>query len=90
MNLTKHAEQRALQRGIPQFVVDCLLEYGEVEFHNGCEIRRMTKKAEKRLRGYMGRLAGDVSKVLRDVYVVTSADTVLTVARQTRHLKRDR
>lgn len=90
MRFTEHARARALQRGVSQFAVDCLLEFGEVEYHEGREIYRMSKKAEKRLNSYMGGLSSGITKSVKDIFVVTTGDQIVTVCRKTRHLKRDR
>jgi hypothetical protein len=90
MNISYHAEKRISERGIPAFAIDCLLEFGEVEYHQGCEIHRMSKRAEKRMKRYMGQLSGEATKLLKHVYIVTAGEQIVTVARQTKHLKRDR
>jgi hypothetical protein len=90
MRFTAHAQTRLEQRGISSFAVDCVLEFGDVEYNRGCEVYRMSRKAEKRLHSYMGGLSSEVSKSIKNIYVVIEGDDVLTVCRKNRHLKRDR
>jgi len=90
MNYSNHAIERLQERGIPQFAIDCVLEFGEVEYHEGREIHRMSKRSERKLKAYMGPLSAQAARLSRCVYVVTAGDQVVTVARQTKHLKRDR
>ena len=90
MNISNHAEKRMSERGIPPFAIDCLLEFGEIEFHKGREIYRMSKRAERHLKSYMGELSGEAKKLLKGLYIVTAGEDIVTVARQTGHLKRDR
>ncbi len=90
MKFTEHAQQRINQRGISPFVVDLIMEFGDVEYHQGKEIFRISRKAERRLNAYLGGMAGDVKRSLKDIYVVAADDHVVTVARQTRHMKRER
>ena len=61
--MTQHAEARKVGRGIPQFAIDCLLEFGEVEFHRGCEIHRLSKKGEKKMRSYMGVFSSEAKRL---------------------------
>ncbi len=90
MKFSEHAQQRINQRGISPFVVDLIMEFGDVEYHQGKEIFRISRKAERRLDAYLGAMAGDVKRSLKDIYIVAADDRVVTVARQTRHMKRER
>lgn len=87
MNFSKHAIERSTQRCIPEVIIDAVLKFGDVEFHNGSEIYQITKKGEGEARHYLGNL---YSSGLKEVYVVVNANTVVTVARQTVHHKRQR
>jgi hypothetical protein len=87
MNLSKHATERSLSRGIPEVMIDVILKFGGVEHHKGSEIYKITKKGEREARHYLGNL---YSNELKEIYVVVKADTVVTVARQTVHHKRQR
>lgn len=90
MEFTKHATARVLQRGISEFVIDCLIEFGEIEYHRGCEIYRMSKKAERRIATYMGGLSDEVLKVVKNIYVVARGELIITVGRKNCHHRRNR
>lgn len=90
MRLTEHAKQRQVQRGIPQFAVDLLLEFGEIEYHRGRTIYHITKNSEKELKKYLGKFGADILKLVREIFGVTEGEYLITVARKNRHHKRNR
>ena len=91
MYLSRHAEQRMQQRGIPRQAVDVVLAYGRVshDHHGGCVVW-LDKRARARLCREAGR------RVLRrldkhlNAYAVTDPDdgTVLTVGHRYRRIRR--
>lgn len=90
MNYTRHAAQRMTERSIPPAMIDLLMEFGEPEHHKGCVVYRISRKGEKRMSHYYGRVADALIKEVRSYYVVADGDTVVTASRSTRHLKRER
>lgn len=90
MNMTLHAETRMSQRGIPQGAVDLVLAFGDAEHHKGREIFRLTRKGEKRLKRYYGKVAQALIEMVRPCYVVVDGNDVITVARRNRNFKRNR
>jgi hypothetical protein len=81
MNMTKHAQIRQQQRGIPPIVIDLLIEYG-TEASAGSQATKyyFDKAARKRLNSYVGRLTSLFSEYL-DYYAVVGADgAVITAA----------
>jgi hypothetical protein len=90
MNLSNHASERCHQRGIPPVAIDVVLDFGAVEFHRGREIFSLDKKGLRKAKHYLGKLNESYLAVLKDIYVVVSGETVVTVSRKTGHLKRNR
>ena len=81
MRQTNHAQIRQQQRGIPQVVIDWLLEIGSTEHtHDGAEILYFDKAARKRLSRYLGGgpLFSRAEEYL-DTYAVVSSGTVITL-----------
>lgn len=76
--MTKHASVRKQQRGIPESVLDCLMEFGKASHDNrGGEVFYFDKRAKQRCQAVMGkemyrRLDGHF-----DVYAVRSLDGAL-------------
>ena len=76
--MTKHASVRKQQRGIPESVLDCLLEFGKASHdRRGGEVLYFDKRAKQRCLTVMGkemyrRLDGHF-----DVYAVRSLDGAL-------------
>ena len=79
--MIKHALIRQQQRGIPQIVIDLLIEYG-AQAHAGARVTThyFDKAARKRLHTYVGCLSGLFEEYL-DYYAVVADDgSVITVA----------
>jgi hypothetical protein len=90
MNLTNLAQTRQQQRGIPQVVVDWLLELGATEHtHDGAEILYFDKAARKRLNHYLGGgpLFSRAEEYL-DTYAVISRGKVITVGHRYNRINR--
>ena len=94
VRMTRHADRRAQQRGVPPVVIDWLIAYGEAAFDGrGGVVRYFDRQAIRRLERDVGRaLLRRMSEFLRCYVVETSSDgTVITVgkrhprARVTRH-----
>ncbi|MCP3127662.1 hypothetical protein [Shewanella sp. KJ2020] len=91
MNTSAHAIQRMGQRGVNQFMVDLVMEFGCCEYHKGCEIYLMTKSSCRRVNDYIGhQFAKQLLSKIIGVYVVISEGTILTVARKNNHFKKNR
>ena len=88
--LTQHARARLQQRGIPQDVVDELLDFGqEIHSHRGSSVLYFDRQARERLR----RTRGDaeyrrLESHLNAFAVVGRQGQIVTVGHRTRHLKR--
>ena len=88
--LTQHARARLQQRGIPQDVVNELLDFGqEIHDHQGGSIVYFNRRARERLR----RTRGDaeyrrLESHLDAFAVIGRQGQVVTVGHRTRHLNR--
>ena len=76
-----HAAIRIRQRAIPQFVIDALQDFGDMQLvGQGCESFYFTGRSWKRFMAYMGPAARSMDR-FRDAYVIVADDgTVVTVA----------
>lgn len=87
---TQHCVLRLQQRGIPPLVLDLLSQFGESQYHEGCEILSFTKKALRRIAQYAGAdIVRQIQKYMA-CYAVFKDGACVTVAYQLRHHKRDR
>lgn len=88
--VTRHAQIRMQQRGVPPLILEWLLEYGATEYDgHGGRVRYFDKDARRRI----GRAKGDI--VLRrmheffDSYAVLAEDgAVITVGHRYKKTKR--
>ena len=90
--LTHHFISRCKQRGFSEFDVDLIINFGEEQHHEGREIYSITKASLKKLKHYLGKsnIANECFNRLRGAYVVVDNGLLITVARKTKHAKRDR
>jgi len=90
MNITQHAAIRTRQRGIPPIILDLLLEFGHHEFdHRGAEIIFFNKRSKKNLERHSSCIYSKISNHLNS-YAVLDGNTVLTIGKRTKRIKRDR
>ena len=84
MNLSRHAEQRSQQRGIPRLIVDWLERYGDERYdHNGCTLLYFTKRSLRDLERDVGRQpVRRMWEYMRAYAVVSSDGTVVTVGKR--------
>jgi len=88
--MTRHAQVRCQQRGLPPGVLDLLYEYGEEEHDkHGAVILYFNKKARRRMARDLGwQFLGRLGPFL-DAYVVEAEGWIITVghrhSRITRH-----
>ena len=81
MKLTKHAQMRQQQRGIPPLVIDLLIDYGTVERAGEDTTKHYFDKASRRrVMAYAGRLGSLLEEYLDYYAVVGSNGQVITVA----------
>lgn len=89
-SMSEHADARRMERAIPEVVIDLILDFGAVEHHRGREKMWLDKKGLRQARRYLGKPHQTYSEVLRQAYLILDHGTVITVARQSCHHKRDR
>jgi hypothetical protein len=83
-NISNHAQQRLKQRGIPELMLNLLVQYGRDEYQKGgTTVWRLSRKAAKRLRQDLKEVLGRLD-ALADTYFVEATDgTVITAGHQT-------
>jgi len=86
---TNHAYTRMQQRGIQPVEIDAVLDFGQCEFHQGCEIFSVRKSVSKKLLK-LGEVSHDLIGKIHRIYVVTKGDIVITVGHKYKRLKRNR
>jgi len=85
--LTKHAQKRCQQRGIPLLAINWLGEYGKRRRHEGADVYHFTKSRRKELRRDIGKLAYKKNECFLDFYMVVDGETILTVGKRLTRLK---
>jgi len=88
-HITRHARDRLQQRGISPFVIDLLLDFGDVEYdHHGAEIRYFGKRSKRRVARHIGRLVSRFDGMW-NAYIVTAEGRVLTAGHRTERVTRN-
>lgn len=73
--MSKHAEVRSQQRGIPPLIINWLKDFGELTHdHNGAVILYFTKKSKRQLEKAVGREVICRLSEWLDSYAVQSLD----------------
>jgi len=85
---TKHAQKRLQQRGIPPFIIDLLLDFGECQHQKGGDILYFNTKSKKQLHTYLGQNGKKLLSEYSDIYAVVSDGTVITCGHRDKHIKR--
>lgn len=91
ITMTNHAVIRKQQRGIPESVLDCLMQFGKTSHDNrGGEVLYFDKRARKRCMAAMGKEMYRRLDGYSDVYAVRSLDggALLTVGHRCRRMHR--
>jgi hypothetical protein len=89
MELKRHAQVRAQQRGIPPMVVDLLIRFGHREKAGGGLSKVfMDRSARKKVCAYAGQLASLISEHLDTYLIVMPDNTVITVGHRLERIKR--
>lgn len=86
---SNHAEIRMQQRAISPSTIDVLHDFGEVEFHHGCEIFSLRKSLCKRL-VRLKLISKSLLEKATGIYVVMKGERVITVGHRYRRFKRSR
>ena len=89
MHLTKHAQTRSQQRGIPPVMVDLLLQFGITESAgDGASKMFFNKAARRKVESYFGPLAPLINQHLDFYAVVGADDQVITIGRRLERIRR--
>jgi hypothetical protein len=89
MTISRHARERMRQRGVPDRVVEWVLEYGRPVRHRGADVFAFDHRSRRALRREIGAPLYERVKNRLGAYVVVADDgTVLTVARRRTRLKK--
>lgn len=91
MNLSRHAAQRAQQRGIPPLIDQWLDEFGDEQYdHHGAVILTFSKRSIRAMERCLGRVpVRRMREYLRAYKVVSSHDgDTITIGYRTRRLPR--
>ncbi len=86
---TNHAYARMQQRGIQPVEIEAVLDFGQCEFHQGCEIFSVRKSVTRKLLK-LGKLPHELLGKMHRIYVVTKGDLIITVGHRYKRLKRER
>ena len=89
MNMTKHAQDRQQQRGVPPIIIDLLQLHGSVE-HVGKDTTTyyFDKAARRKVQAYAGRLWRSLEE-FSDYYLVTGREgKIITVAPRNKKIRR--
>jgi hypothetical protein len=90
MTLSKHAEARCAERGIPPLIIDWLERFGAHEHDKrGCCVVWFDKRSRCQLEREVGRQVVKCVKPLLDAYaVVSTAGEVVTVGWRSKRITR--
>jgi hypothetical protein len=86
---TNHAQIRMQQRAISEGTVEALLDFGEVEFHHGCEIYSLRKALCRKLM-LLNLMPKSLFEKSNGTYVVMRNDLVITAGHRSSRFKRNR
>jgi len=89
IQMTKHADTRQQQRGIPPLILEWLTSYGTTSHdHHGTEIRYFDKRSRKALARAVGEeIVSHLSALLDTYAVVSGSGAVITVGHRFRRVK---
>lgn len=81
--LTKHAEERLQQRGIPPLMLPIVMAYGQEQYQKGgTTVWVLPKKSAKRLRRELKDLLSRMDALSDTYFVENDAGTVITAGHQ--------
>ena len=87
--ITRHAQIRSQQRGIPPMVLDLILQFGSTESAgDGASKMFFDKAARRRLHSYAGTLAPMLDEHLDSYAVVGQDNQIITVGHRTERIRR--
>ncbi|MCC5993944.1 MAG: hypothetical protein JJT99_15635 [Rhodobacteraceae bacterium] len=88
MHMTAHANTRAIQRSVPQDVVETIFAYGRPSHSRGALSVQMDREAIALAASELGSKRASRLERYRGVYLIAEGDHVITVARPKRRHRR--
>lgn len=90
MELSKHAQIKMVQRGITEEMITLLIRFGSAQYHEGCKIFSLNKKAVKKLK--TDNISEQIINKIKALYVVCRLEhqLIVTTAYRQQRLKKDR
>ena len=89
VKLSRHAQTRMQQRGIPGFILSLLLDNGEsYNDGRGAEVIYFTKKVRQQLRKLLSHSEYVRAERHFDIYAVMASETLITVGHRTQKIYR--
>lgn len=88
MNLTRHAQIRINQRGIPPLYVDWLEEFGVAEPQNSSELIHFDQRSLKKLASYTGGISSKMDKLKKAYLVRSNSGSIITTGYLNKSIKR--
>lgn len=88
MELSRHAQIRCQQRGVPPLIVEWLLTYGAEQRSAGATKRFFDRQARRRLAADYGAEVIDRLGDLLNLYLVEGDERIVTAGVRTRRIKR--
>lgn len=89
MDITRHANTRIQQRGVPPLIVEWLLDYGASEVKHGACLRFFDKRSRKLLEEHFGAQVVDRMGELLNCYIVENAGRLVTAGHRTKRVRRN-
>lgn len=87
MSLTRHAQKRLQQRGIPESLVDVLIDFGHTsKTSKGCEIVFLTERDKRQIAGSLAQ-QNVCSRVGNTYLVLDPCGNVVTAGHRYRRIK---
>ena len=87
VNMTKHAIERSLRRGIPMDVVSAIYSYGTPTHSRGALALRLDRKAIELAQDDLPANIGRKLSRYRGAYIIADTATAITVARSLRRYR---
>jgi len=77
--LSSHAAKRIRQRGIPQIIIDWLIQFGEKKRVKYGQALFFGKRGKLRMKQHLGRTYSKWDQMIASIYLVIVEQTIVTV-----------
>ena len=88
LKLSRHAEQRMRQRGIPLVAIETIVRFGTARYSAGAKSYAMNQRGRDRARLVMGEDQFSLVADRLNCYVVVKDSMVITIGHRLRRFKR--